>query len=121
MNIPHGLVWLHVSGPDGHVVLLGKYDSYTNLVCLIDDGCTDWPLEDGNRIHKWTVYHVEEVQRPAPAPSFGWIYRGPKTLEVHVNDEGHWCETESGEPVGDLMAIFDRKERHLSRVVLTTT
>lgn len=117
MNLPQGLIWLHVTGPDGHVVLLGKYCSRTRTVCLIDDGCTDYPVGEGNRIHKWTVYHVEEVQRPDPAPSSGWIYRGLATLEVHINDDMQWCEVESRARVSDHTPIFNRKERHLGQII----
>ena len=64
LNIPHGLVWFHVTGPDGPAVLLGDHDSHSGLITLCDDHCT-YRIRDGF-LHKWRVLHVEEVVRPHP-------------------------------------------------------
>ena len=77
MTIPDGLVWLHCTGPDGPVVLLGDHDSRAHRITLCDDHCTYF-LE-GQWLHKWRVYHAKAVVRPPPAP----FHEGEMTWTEH--------------------------------------
>jgi hypothetical protein len=64
-DLPYGLIWIHAVGPDGPVVLLCHVSQWSGRVRVIDDADTEYPYEDG-WVHKWEVYHAEEVQRPDP-------------------------------------------------------
>ena len=67
------LVWLHLHGPDGNVVMLADYDSRRDMYCLIEDGYTEcFPTKgaDGNTwVHKWVIVKVEEVTKPVHCAS----------------------------------------------------
>lgn len=62
------LYWLHVTGPDGPVVLLGQWDGRTTSFLLIDDACTPTQYDGatGSLRNKWTVYAAERIARPEP-------------------------------------------------------
>lgn len=66
-TLDSGLYWLHTTGPDGPVVLLGRFDSRKQSVVQHDNADTEYFVE-GPYVHKWRVYHIEPVIRPDPLP-----------------------------------------------------
>lgn len=118
MIIPHGLSWLHCTGPDGPVVLLGDYDSRTGRVTLIDDGYTSWSF-DGETIHKWKVYRAEPVARPRPAHRHGWVYFRFEMVRVHLDADSKWRLTSDGTLVTKGTDVYETS--HGGSVVDTAT
>lgn len=91
-SFPSGLYWLHCDGPDGRVVLLGRYDDRKQTVVVIDDACTEYILE-GCWLHKWRIFAVTEVERPIPLTE-GLASPTPSNMplvRVRVDERGAWC------------------------------
>jgi len=69
-NLGPGFFWVHANGPDGLYVLLIRWEQWGDHAVLLDDGDRVVVPEKGDdglwSLHKWTVLHVEPVERPAP-------------------------------------------------------
>lgn len=64
--------WLRVTGPDGIVVMLGRFNSWGDTFTLPDDGDASWEVAPDGRLHKWRILAWCEA-KPPDKGSTQWV------------------------------------------------